>query len=150
MVYDVDGESSQSEKVSGYFADGLFGYRIGTVANSVTAAYTSVGGNGMIFSGAGTNLPETSVGGAAILYYQNTNTLTLRFDANTNSGASGSSPNGVFSGIDGDLSMLGAGASGGTADYTGFTAFIPVPEPSSGLLAILPLAGFLLIMRRRS
>lgn len=100
MIYDVDGESSQSETFRAYFADGLFSYQTGTHASSLVA--TIDGPGEILFTGPGTNYSEQSTVGAAILNYRNTSSFTLNFESETYSSWG---PNPVFSAIDGDLSM---------------------------------------------
>jgi len=104
LVYDVDGEATQSEALrvsKGNGSSGLKSYQIG---NSATASLTATeNATNYLFSGRGTNVAETSVNGDVILNFVNTNSVTLQFEATT----TGSTfPNGVFSGIDGDLSIL--------------------------------------------
>lgn len=138
MLYDVDGESTQSEMLKAYAADGLKSYQTGTDASSVTAAPIT---GGVLFTGPGTNYAETDVSGAFILHYQNTSSILLDFQADTTNISSRNLTNGVFSAIDGDLSML-------NGDKSGFTAPQAVPEPSGAML--LCIGGMFLIFRRRS
>jgi hypothetical protein len=133
LLYDVDGESSQSEMLRAYTADGLVSYRTGSDASSVTAAAFD---GGVLFTGPGTNYPETDVSGAFILTYRDTNSIRLDFESNTISGM----PNPVFSAIDGDLSLL-------NGDLSGFGPAQSVPEPSGALL--MALAGLIFQLRRR-
>lgn len=138
MIYDVDGEATQSEAVRAFKVDGLWSYQIGTTAQALTP---SDQGTTVLFQGPGVNFSETDPSGAVILLYQNTSSITLQFEANTLS----SSPanNGVFSGIDGDRSLL-------NGDESGFNTPVIVPEPSSALLAVLPLVVGLLGRRKRA
>ena len=114
MVYDVDGESTQSEEVRAYESDGLVGYRLANSAGSVTATRepTSVR-----FTGPGSNRSETDATGAFIMYFANTSTVNLDMFSVTSSGSG--QPNGIFSAIDGDQSIL-------NGDLSGFTETIPV------------------------
>jgi hypothetical protein len=100
MIYDVDGESSQSETFRAYFSDGFYSYQTGTDPSSLVA--TLDGPDEMVFTGPGTNYSEQSTTGAAILNFRNTSSFTLNFESET---YSSSGPNPVFSAIDGDLSM---------------------------------------------
>ncbi|MEW6993812.1 hypothetical protein AADZ84_06035 [Colwelliaceae bacterium MEBiC 14330] len=100
MIYDVDGESSQSETFRAYYSDGLFSYQTGTHASSLVA--TSAGPGEILFTGPGTNYSEQSTVGAAILNFRNTSSFTLNFESETYT-SSGENP--VFSAIDGNLSM---------------------------------------------
>ena len=134
LIYDLDGEASQSELLRAYTADGLVSYRTGNATASVTP---SIFTGGVLFTGPGFNTAETDASGAFILTYQNTSRFRLDFESLT----SGSVPNAVFAGIDGDLSML-------NGDLSGFGPVVNAPEPSSALL--LAMAGMLLQMRRRS
>ncbi len=62
-----------------------------------------------LFQGVGYNLPENDASGATVLYFDNTSTFTLQFEANTVSTINNLNlTNPVFSAIDGDLSILGA------------------------------------------
>lgn len=114
MVYDVDGESTQSEEVRAHEEDGLVGYRLANSAGSVTATRepTSVR-----FTGPGTNRDETDASGAFIVYFANTSTVNLEMFSNTNTPSASGNP--VFSAIDGDQSIL-------NGDLSGFTEIIPV------------------------
>jgi len=123
MVYDVDGEANQTESFRTYNSDGLLSYKLAQ-NNSLTA--TKISG-GMNFMGGGTDLSEQDASGAVILTYANTNAVTLHFQSTTSSGQY----NGVFSAIDGDLSMTNDDPAGTWASA------VPVPEPSSALLVII-------------
>lgn len=134
LIYDVDGEPAQSEKLRVYDADGLFAYQTGTAVSSVTDAPFA---GGVLFTGPGSNYSETDPTGAVILTYRYTDSILLDFESTTFSGGSG---NGVFSAVDGDLSML-------NGDTSGFENPQVVPEPSGALL--LCITGMLVIFRRR-
>lgn len=99
-IYDVDGESIQSEFFRLAKADGLSSYRLGSGAQALTA--TDLGSH-VLFEGPGTNFPEDDASGAAILVFEDTDGFTLDFGA-VQSG--GGSQNGVFTGFDGDLSLV--------------------------------------------
>lgn len=133
LVYDIDGDPAQSEKLRVYDADGFFSYQTGTAASSVTDAPFA---GGVLFTGPGSNFDEDDPTGAVILTYHYTDSILLDFESTTSNG----SGNGVFSAIDGDLSMLGG-------DESGYDAPQVVPEPSGALL--LCITGMLVIFRRR-
>jgi hypothetical protein len=134
LIYDVDGESMQSEKFRAYLADGLTSYRLADSPNSVTASYFT---EGVLFSGPGYNIDEEDATGAAIITFKNTNKITLDFESTTTSGPL---PNGIFTAIDGDLSIL----KGDTCD---FKPPVTVPEPSGMILVAA--AGILFLTRRK-
>lgn len=138
FLYDVDGESgsgvSQTEAFRAYTADGLVAYRLSSSPNSVTASEFS---DGILFSGPGVNVAETDASGAVLLTYQNTSSVTFRFEGNT---ISGSVPNGIFTAIDGDKSLVGG-------SYSQFEAPVTVPEPSGAVL--LGFAAMQAFFRRR-
>jgi hypothetical protein len=138
MIYDVDGESFQSEAVRAFKSDGLISYQLGNTPQSLVA---SDAGSSILFQGPGINFSETDPTGASILLYQNTSSITLQFEAFTDITSPAS--NGVFSGIDGDLSLL-------QGNESGFNPPVEAPEPSSALLAILPIACTILTRRRRA
>ncbi len=139
LVYDVDGEATQSEAVRAFKSDGLLSYQIGT--DPTTSLIVTDNQTNALFQGRNTNVSETSALGDVIFLYQNTSTITLQFEANTLSRSPAN--NGVFSGIDGDLSIL-------NGNESGFGAPVVVPEPSSALLAVLPLVAGLLGRRKRT
>jgi len=124
MIYDVDGESSQSETFRAYLSDGLYSYQTGDHVSSLVASVE--GGGEVLFTGPGTNFSEQSTAGAAILNYKNTSNFTLRFESETYT-SNGYNP--VFSAIDGDLSM-------GT---DGFKPPVTVTEPD--MIALVFLCG---------
>jgi len=138
LIYDVDGESIQSEAVRAFKSDGLLSYQVGNTAQALTP--TDLGST-VLFQGPGVNFSETDATGAVILLYQQTSSITLQFEAYTD--ITSGVPNGVFSGIDGDLSIL-------NGDESGFNPPVTVPEPSSALLALLPLVVGLLGRRKRA
>ncbi|WP_038167174.1 PEP-CTERM sorting domain-containing protein [Verrucomicrobium sp. BvORR106] len=134
LIYDVDGEARQTEAFRAYLSDGLTSYRLADSPNSVSASYFT---NGVLFSGPGYNIAETDPSAAAILTYNNTNKITLDFESKT---TGGSLPNGIFTAIDGDLSLL----KGDTSD---FGTPVAVPEPSG--LVFIAAAGMVLVLRRK-
>jgi len=135
MIYDVDGEATQSESVRVRVSQGFYGYRL-PILGGITV--TNEGNGNYLFTGPGVNRPENDPSAAFILYYRNTSNITLGMVSNTS--ASSNLPNGVFSAIDGDLSML-------AGDLSSFGNIILVPEPTT---ATLTLAGaFTLFARRR-
>lgn len=134
LIYDVDGEYRQSEAFRAYFADGLTSYRLADSEDSVTAAHYS---DGVLFTGPGDNTAETDAAAAAILTFMNTSKITLDFESTTTGGPL---PNGIFTAIDGDLSML-------RGDTSDFGSPVTVPEPSG--LIFLSAAGVFLMARRK-
>ncbi|MFT3990330.1 MAG: hypothetical protein QM680_02865 [Luteolibacter sp.] len=139
MIYDVDGESWQSESVRVNIADGFYGYQLPTVGGITV---TNEGNGNYLFTGPGVNRAETDPSGAFILYFQNTSSINLQMVANTYAkvgNQNGPLPNQVFSAIDGDLSML-------NGDLSSFGNITMVPEPSTALLSLL---GVLPLFRRR-
>jgi hypothetical protein len=152
-VYDVDGENSsttgpgttqgiynQSEAVRVFKGDtatnsGFAGYQVGTATNSLVPTEDA---NSYLFTGPSTNYLETNVVGAALLYFQNTSSVTFQFEANTSS-PTNPNPNGVFSAIDGDVSLIGNNAtnfdaSGHATTTAGFGMYqtaTKIPEPFS-------------------
>jgi hypothetical protein len=122
LVYDVDGESSQSEAVRINKGTGLVGYQVGNSSAALTASEET---NSFLFSGRSVNQAETDSSSAVILYYENVSSLMFQFEAVTNSTSSAN--NYVFSGVDGNLSIL-------AGDFSGFatrvdTSATAVPEP---------------------
>ena len=82
-------------------------------------------GESILFEGQGQNYGEDNATGAAILYDELTDTLSLDFGSVQSSGPN---QNAVFSAIDGDLSLFGGNGFGEKVDVT------PVPVPTSALL----------------
>jgi hypothetical protein len=124
-VYDVDGETSQSEAFRIAKGTGLVGYQIGKTASAVGVTEDATS---YLFSGKGTNVLEgTPTNGAGILYYQNVNSVTIDFEANTKT--SNGSPNGVYSGIDGDLSLISQAQINSNFGAVVNTSSTSVPEP---------------------
>jgi hypothetical protein len=138
LAYDVDGESWQSEAVRAYYADGFVSYNVGTAPAHLVADVQS---DSVLFSGPGYNTAETDPTAAVILNFENTSQIRFAFEANTIN--TSPLPNPVFSGIDGDLSML-------HGDLSGFGSATPVPEPSGALLVMASCSGLFLVRRRKS
>lgn len=136
MIYDVDGESTQSESVRVNVSQGFYGYRLPSVGGITV---TDEGNGNYLFTGPGVNRSETDPSAAFILYFRNTSQITLNMLSTTTE--SSPLPNGVFSAIDGDLSML-------AGDLSSFGDIVTVPEPASASLALLGAAGFLVRRRR--
>jgi hypothetical protein len=134
LIYDFDGETYQSENIRMHESDGFAGYQI----YNDSGIQTSYADGDWTFSAPGVNLPETGPEGSLIAYYQNTS--SIRFDLfATTSTNNPFQNNGIFAAFDGDLSLVGPGT-------PGYGAFVPVPEPSTPLLAAL--AASLLLSRR--
>ncbi|WP_166442753.1 PEP-CTERM sorting domain-containing protein [Phragmitibacter flavus] len=133
MIYDVDGEAVQSEGVRVFEEDGFVAYQLPTIGG---ISVTENAGD-FLFTGPGTNRAEDDPSGAFILIFADTSSIRLQMEANT---TSGNSANGIFSAIDGDLSLF----NGNTDD---FDDPVPTPEPSSALL--LAVVGVLGIMHRK-
>lgn len=140
-VYDVDGENTatanQTEAVrvlKGSGNSGLAGYQVST--DPTAGLIVTENATSYLFSGRGVNQSETSFLGSALLYFQNTSSVTFQFEANTVAPAL-TSANPVFSGIDGDLSMIKSQAgttidSNGYVVATGVSSFVQakkLPEP---------------------
>lgn len=135
MIYDVDGESTQSESVRVFLSDGFYGYRMPTGTGGTS--YLNEGAS-FLFTGPGSNRNEDDPSGAFILYFGNTSSLVLEMLSNT---TGGTLPNGVFSAIDGNLSLIGK-------SFTNFTDIQAVPEPSMGSLVMV--GSVWVLSRRRS
>ncbi len=135
-VYEVDGEFSQSELFRAYKSDGLMSYTLGTTEQALVATDQ---GDSILFEGPGTNYAEDDATGAAILYYELTQELTLDFGSVQ---TSGSEQNAVFSAIDGDLSLFDRSNFGNPVTV--------VPVPFSGLLLLSGLLMSALVFRRKS
>jgi hypothetical protein len=135
FAYDIDGEPTQGEALrvfKGTDTSGLLGYQLG----STSPLAVSEDATSYLFTGPGVNRLETDPSGAALLYFQNTSSVTFQFEANTTSG-SGNNP--VFSAIDGDVSLIGNNAtnfdaSGHATTAAGFGSYqtaTKIPEPFS-------------------
>lgn len=137
LMYDVDGETNQSESIRVYQNDGFIGYQLPSIGG-ITQSYNA-SNKSHSFTGPGSNRAETDASGAFILHYQNTSKIRFTMEASTRlNGWNANSVNQVFSAIDGDLSMI---------DPQNFNQFVAIPEPSSALLFFC--GGLLLIFRRR-
>ncbi|MEO0484581.1 MAG: VPLPA-CTERM sorting domain-containing protein [Pseudomonadota bacterium] len=133
-VYDVDGESAQSEFFRAFTGDGLVSYGLGTTPQALQATYE---GNGTFrFDGPGMDFAEDDASGAALLTYANTDFFRLSFGS-----VQTASPNrnGVFSAVDGDLSLF---------DPNDFNVS-PVPLPAGGVLLLSALGAMAWRGRRR-
>jgi hypothetical protein len=129
LVYDVDGESNgngiiQTEAVRIAKGTGLVGYQVGSTAQALIPTENSLS---YLFSGRNINIAETNTDGAAIFYFQNTNSVQFQFEANTQQ-IVGTGNNPVFSAIDGDLSLIGQNTNTGFGAVVS-TASTAVPEP---------------------
>ncbi len=135
LIYDHDGESTQSEHIRTYVSDGLVGYQLGDISgiNAVNE------GDTWRFDARGANHPEDNADGAFIAYYQNASTIRFDMFSTTTGGPVGNY--GIFAAFDGDLSLTG----GGTSGFGGFT---PIPEPSVPMSAAAALSLFMLHRRR--
>jgi hypothetical protein len=129
LIYDVDGESSQGEAVRIANGGGFVGYQVGNTNEALTPTFDALT-NSYLFSGRNTNVSETDPSGAAIFYFQNTNSVTFQFEANTRTQ---SSINSVFSAIDGDLSLI-QGNTSGFASRVDVSAAVPEPFTVIGTL----------------
>ncbi len=146
LIYDVDGETAQSESVRVFNDDGFSGYRLFTIPDGQTGiTVTDEGAISYLFTGPGADVAEDNPSGAFILYFENTSSIRLQMESRT---FTGSGPNGVFSAIDGDLSLIGGGDES-TLDQT-FDPLVSVPEPSVLVLALLGLSAGALRRRRWS
>lgn len=139
MIYDVDGESFQSESVTASNDDGLVGYQLPTTDEFEVVQ----NGEEYTFNGPGTNRSETDPSAAVILYFSDTSSVTFNLRATTLS--SSPLPNGVFSAIDGDLSLLGGID---PVNDPGFDDFTPTPEPSSSMMLMIGAIASLMVRRR--
>ncbi len=134
FAYDVDGEAAQGEALrvfKGTDTSGLIGYQLG----STSPLAVSQDATSYLFTGPGVNRAETDPSGAALLYFQNTSSVTLQFEANTTTASANNNP--VFSAIDGDVSLIGNNAtnfdaSGHATAAAGFGTYSQaqkIPEP---------------------
>jgi hypothetical protein len=133
MIYDIDGEPSQSESLLVYAEDGLASYQL---SNASPLAVSQGPDGSHRFSAPLEMLDADDPASAVILHYADTSSVRFRLLANTN-GASNNN-NAIYHGLDGDLSLIGA---------SGFASpVVVVPEPSVALLAC---GGLLPLLRRR-
>ena len=152
-AYDVDGSSNQDEYVTAYTADGLVSYQLDVDnpmyvncvdPNSATPiADCTAPGDGFRFDGPDANRSEDDPAGGVILNYVNTSSVTLSFGSNT-----GSVPDGVFSAVDGDLSLF-AICDEDITDNCFDDPVATVPEPSAVWLLGLGMLGLGILHRRR-
>ena len=138
MMYDVDGESVQSEGATFFKDDGLVSYQLSTDPSAIVSANSSVSGE-VKFTGGGVNVSETDSSGAFLVNYMNTSSVRMEMYSNTYRDSP--LPNGVFTAFDGDLSMFGG------SDKNFGTPNEVVPEPSS--TALLGLGALGLLVRRK-
>lgn len=132
LVYDVDGESTQTEAFRAFLEDGLVSYRLADSPFSVSA---TPGINDILFSGPGFDVNEHDSTGAVLLSYRNTDSVKLQFESTTSRRSA--LPNGVFSAIDGNP----------TINTTDFQKAVAVPEPSSALGVLI--GGLMFVIRRK-
>ena len=130
LIYDIDGEFVQSEFFSAFKSDGLFSFSIGANNFNLSVAES---GDELSFLGGGTNVPENSPSGAAILRYMDTSSVRLAFGSNQ---FGGPVPNPVFAAVDGTL-LLASGFSGPFDDPIVVAEPAPVPSLSPGLSLVL-------------
>ena len=135
MIYDIDGEPSQAESLMVYADDGLSSYQL----SSASALAVNQGPAGTHrFSAPLDMFDANDPAASVILNYANTSSIRFRLLANTNSASNNN--NGIYHGLNGDLSLLSG---------SGFTSpIMVVPEPSAALLACGGLLGLLLRRRR--
>jgi hypothetical protein len=131
LVYDVDGENSQGEAVRIAKDSGLVGYQVGNTSAALiprTPATTPATTDGSyLFSGRNLNQPETDASSATILYFKDVSSVNFQFEAVTRSNSP--LPNGVFSAIDGDLSLLGSTKTAIDAAIAAqYSALVTVPD----------------------
>lgn len=139
-IYDVDGETYQSEFFRAYKSDGLASYRLGNTPQALVATQQSW--NTYRFDGPNTNFSETDAAGAAILTYLNTSSFTIDFGSVQNSGPT---QNAVFTAMDGDLSMFDL------LDFEEAVELPPgVPLPAGLPLILSGLGGLAWIRRRKA
>lgn len=129
MIYDIDGEPSQSESVMAFTEDGLVSYQL---FNSSALGVSVDENGGHRFDGPQSLLAENNPSGAVILNYSNASSVRLQMIANTNNLSPNN--NGVFGGIDGDLSLIGSTNFG--------SPVMAIPEPSVAALLLGALAAF--------
>ncbi len=124
LMYDVDGESDsngdivQTEAVRIAKNSGFIGYQVGNTSQALSVSQDATS---ILFSGKNNNVSETDISGIAIFYFQDVNSVTFDFEANSLTAINGI--NEVFTSIDGDLSLLSA------LPANSFTPVTAVPEP---------------------
>ena len=127
LIYDHDGEAQQRESLRVFLDDGFTGYQLRN-DSGITAIDE---GASWLFPSRGLNHSETNDEGGMILYFANTNHVVFQWDIR-NFGGLPPQNSGFFKALDGDLSQTG----GSTANYSAFT---PVPEPSTAAIVLLSL-----------
>lgn len=142
-IYDVDGESratgsgsDQSEYFSAFTDDGLVSYQLGSTPQALTATEM---GHRILFEGPGQNYAEADASGAVVLNYENTSSFSLDFGSQQFSGAR---QNGVFSAMDGDLSLFAAD------DFADPVTVTPVPLPAAWALMLSCFAALAVVKAR--
>jgi hypothetical protein len=138
LIYDHDGEPGQAESIRTYAADGFSGYQLG----NVSGIHSHDEGDSWRFDSLGQGFAENSPDGGFIAYYENSSSVRFDLFATTEAGHP-AGDNGIFVAFDGDLSLLGGGTSG-------FGTYIPIPEPSTPLIALTTTAMALLRRSRAS
>lgn len=147
FAYDIDGEPIQGEALrvaKGTGTGGLVGYQVGSAANAMIVTDNPTN---YLFSGRNVNLAETNTSAGVLLYFQNTSSVDLQFEANTitaqgPAAAPAGTPTGnpVFSAIDGDVSLIGNNATNfdattghatAAAGFGTYSAAQKIPEPFS-------------------
>ena len=141
IVYDVDGESNvggrtgvvQREAVRIAKDSGLIGYQVGNTSAALipsTPLTTPATTDGSyLFSGRNINQAETDSSSATLLYFQNVSSVDFQFEAQTPQFSTNLLANAVFSGIDGDLSILGSTPSAINAAIAAqYSALVVVPD----------------------
>jgi hypothetical protein len=150
FAYDIDGEAAQGESLrvaKDTGTGGLVGYQIGNATTAPLPLIVTDNPTDYVFSGRDTNLAESNTSGGVLLYFQNTSSVNLQFEANTRTATAAAtglpvgSPTGnaVFSAIDGDVSLIGNNAtnfdaSGYATTAAGFSTYKAaqkIPEPFS-------------------
>jgi hypothetical protein len=105
LVYDIDGSATQTEALRVFKsggASGLDSYQIGNSGASSLSVTNNT--TNYFFAGRGANVSELSVNGDVLLGFTQSSSATLQFEATTL--ATSAFPDYVFSGIDGDSSIL--------------------------------------------
>lgn len=135
LIYDHDGEPTQSESLRTYRSDGFTGYQLGNTSgiNAIDEGTT------WRFDARGQNFPEDSPEGGFVAYYHDTS--SIRFDIFSTTTGGPVANYGVFTAFDGDVSLLGG-------NFSGLGPLVAVPEPTSPLLVAVALS-FALSQRRR-
>ncbi|AFY94759.1 hypothetical protein [Chamaesiphon minutus] len=123
LIYDVDGEAIQNEAVRIAKGTGLVSYQVGS---STAALIPTEDATSYLFSGRGADQAENNTSGAAIFRFQNVNSVTFQFEANTTIPFA-TAPNVVFSALDGDLSYIPSFT--GTFNAAVDTSATAIPEP---------------------